>query len=184
MSSCGLQFFSDFFKHYWRFLKICNKQNQFYKLQIVFNMIYFFRFILLNPFCTPEPRLVTWSILVGLLDFNQLRQIFLARHCTVPGKELAAHIFSILFKRKTLTQQKINKIHTKCEVSGAHIWYEMKKVIPSHSWACSPPLKKTSAANSWPGTVRSPMMMVMFWNERKPHVIIYPEINWFRTKEW
>jgi hypothetical protein len=64
------------------FLKICNKQNQFYKLQIVFNMIYFFRFILLNPFCTPGPRLVTSSTLVGLLDLNKMRQIYMARHCT------------------------------------------------------------------------------------------------------
>jgi hypothetical protein len=45
-------------------------------------MIYFFRFILLNPFCTPEPRLVTWSILVGLLDLNKMRHIYMARHCT------------------------------------------------------------------------------------------------------
>jgi hypothetical protein len=64
-------------------LKICNKWNQFYKLQIVFNLIYFFRFILLNPLCTPGPRLVTWSILVGLLDFKKMRQIYMARHCTM-----------------------------------------------------------------------------------------------------
>jgi hypothetical protein len=28
---------------------------------------------------------VTWSILVGLLDFNKICQIFLARHCTCSG---------------------------------------------------------------------------------------------------
>jgi hypothetical protein len=70
------------FKQYQRFLKICNKWNQFYKFQIVFILISFFRFILLNPFCTPEPGLVTWIMLVGLLDFNKMCQIFLARHCT------------------------------------------------------------------------------------------------------
>jgi hypothetical protein len=73
---------SDIFKQYSRFLKICNKWNQFYKFQIVFNLISCFRFILLNPFCTPKPRLVTWSMLVGLLDFNKMRQIYMARHCT------------------------------------------------------------------------------------------------------
>jgi hypothetical protein len=75
-------FFSDFSKHYQRFLKICNQQNQCYKLQIVFNLIYFFRFILLNSFCTPGPRLVTSSVFVGLLDLHKTRQICMARHCT------------------------------------------------------------------------------------------------------
>jgi hypothetical protein len=59
---------SNFFKQYQRFLKICNKWNQSYKFQIFFILIYLFRIILLNPFCTPEPGLVAWSMLVGLLD--------------------------------------------------------------------------------------------------------------------
>jgi hypothetical protein len=46
-------------------------------------MIFFFRFILLNPFCNPDPRLVTSSTLFGLLDLNKMRQIYMARHCTL-----------------------------------------------------------------------------------------------------
>jgi hypothetical protein len=77
----------------------------FYKFQIVFNFIYFFRFILLNPFCTPDPRLVTWSILVGLLDFNKMRWIYMARHCTLYCR--------LLYKqhtRLTCSTEKIRKL--------------------------------------------------------------------------
>ena len=71
--------FQSTIKDFWK----SEKWNQFHKSPIVYNWIYFFRFILWDPFCTPHPRLVTWSMLVELLDFKTMCLLYMARHCTV-----------------------------------------------------------------------------------------------------
>jgi hypothetical protein len=65
-SGYTLQFFSDFFKQYWRFLKICHKWNQLYKLQSSPQFDLFFQIHSFEPILHPwtkagDLKHVGWS---------------------------------------------------------------------------------------------------------------------------